>query len=277
MSVRPANAPRMDIRPEEHHCSAECLQPFQNTMRIALFADIHANRQAFEACLAAAQAANAEQAVVLGDLVGYGADPVWCVERTRELQAQGAIVVQGNHDAAVVGNPRALPGRAGDVAVWTQARLDLEQRAFLARLPLTVTTADRCYAHTFGAHPSGWGYVENDIDAQACLATCTARLSFCGHVHRPALFVLRHGETAVQAFSTAEPSIELGAADRWLAVVGSVGQPRDGNPEAAWCLLDTDHNQLHFRTTPYNLNAAMAEMALAGLPDEFALRLAEGR
>ena len=245
-------------------------------MRIALFADIHANRQAFEACLAAAAAAAVDRFVVLGDIVGYGADPGWCVDRVRALAAAGAMVVCGNHDLAVATDPGALPGKAGLAACWTRAQLDPQQLDFLARLPLTISDADRYYVHAQAVAPGRWDYVQDEADAQAHFSACPARLSFCGHVHRPALFGQTHGQSRIERLALDQDACTLLQERRWLAVVGSIGQPRDGNPAAAWCLLDTASNQLHFLRTDYNLNAAMASIALAGLPDEFGWRLAEG-
>ncbi len=245
-------------------------------MRIALFADIHANRQAFEACLAAAAAAGVERFVVLGDIVGYGADPRWCVDRVRELIDAGAIVVCGNHDLAVATDPGALPGNAGLAAAWTRAQLDRQQLDFLARLPLAASDADRYYVHAQAVAPGRWDYVRDEVDAQAHFSACPARLSFCGHVHRPALFGQTQGATRIERLPLDQGVCTLWRERRWLAVVGSIGQPRDGNPAAAWCLLDTASDQLHFLRTDYNLNAAMASIALAGLPDEFGWRLAEG-
>src|SRR5690606_9357018 len=128
-------------------------------MRIALFADIHANRQAFEACLRAADEAGATQSVLLGDLVGYGADPAWCVDRAMGLAERGAILVQGNHDAAAAGAKESMSRPAGEALEFTRAQLSAAQCQFLADLPLTSLDANRCYVHADASAPQHWNYV----------------------------------------------------------------------------------------------------------------------
>ena len=246
-------------------------------MPIALLSDIHANRQAFEACLAAAEAAGATRFVLLGDIVGYGADPVWCVERVRALERDGAIVLRGNHDAAVAGAPAAMQSLAGQSVAWTRSQLDPGQRRFLGELPLSATEGECFYVHADASAPPRWNYVDTSEDARAHFAACPTRLSFCGHVHRPALYGQVPGAVRISHFAPhADRPLPLLPRRRWLAVVGSVGQPRDGDSSAAWCLLDTDRGELRFMRTVYDLDAAMAAIRAAGLPDELALRLAGG-
>jgi len=248
-------------------------------MRIALLSDIHANRQAFQACLAAADAAGAEQFVVLGDIVGYGADPAWCVEQVQRLQERGAVVVQGNHDAAVAAATTSphMQSAAGQAVNWTRTQLDESQRHWLGHLPLECTDEDRYYVHADASAPERWLYVEDRDDARVHFSACTARLSFCGHVHRPALYGRVSGEYRVNRFApTTDYPLPLLPRRQWLTVLGSVGQPRDGDPTAAWCLLDTARDELRFLRTPYDIDAAMAAIRTAGLPDVLAQRLAGG-
>ncbi|MCX7564042.1 metallophosphoesterase family protein [Xanthomonadaceae bacterium XH05] len=249
-------------------------------MRIALLADIHANRQAFEACLTAAEAADAEQFVLLGDYVGYGADPAWCLERVRQLHENGAIVIRGNHDAAVASGGAeisAMQSVAGQSVLWTRTQLDASQRAWLGELPLEHRDEDRYYVHADASAPARWRYVEDPDDARSHFAACPARLSFCGHVHRPALYSQAPGERRVNRFAPAtDYPLPLLTRRRWLTVAGSVGQPRDGDRSAAWCLLDTTRNALRFLRTPYDIDTAMASIRAAGLPEVLAQRLAGG-
>lgn len=248
-------------------------------MRIALFSDIHANRQAFEACLAAADAAGAERFAVLGDIVGYGADPAWCVEQVQRLEERGAVVVQGNHDAAVaaMGPDLSMQSTAGQAVNWTRTQLDDTQRQWLASLPLECTDEDRYYVHADASAPERWRYVEDPDDARTHFSACTARLSFCGHVHRPALYSQIPGDPRINRFApSTDYPLPLLPRRNWLTVLGSVGQPRDGDPSAAWCLLDTERDELRFLRTPYDIDAAMAAIRAAGLPDSLAQRLAQG-
>lgn len=255
-----------------------CSGRHREWMRIALFADIHANRQAFEACLRAADEAGATQSVLLGDLVGYGADPAWCVERAMELAERGAILVQGNHDAAAAGAKEAMSRPAGEAMDFTRSQLSDAQRQFLAGLPLTVVDANRCYVHAEASAPERWNYVLDADDAGRHFDACQAQISFCGHVHVPALYCQAPGGKQVTHFAPiADNPLPLLPQRRWFAVTGSVGQPRDGDPAAAWCLLDTQTNELRFMRTGYDIEAAQAAIRAASLPEALATRLARGR
>lgn len=240
---------------------------------IAILSDIHANREAFEACLEAAAEAGAERYVLLGDIVGYGADPVWCLEKARELAAAGALCLRGNHDDAAAGAPVSLNGTARTAIEWTRERLNPEQVAFLAGLPMTVEVEDRLYVHADGSNPAKWNYVTDAESAAIHFRATASRLSFCGHVHVPALYSLSmQGKVAAFTPSSATP-VPLLPQRRWLAVIGSVGQPRDGNPAAAFALHDTERGELRFLRAAYDAEAAAAKIRAAGLPESLAARL----
>ena len=128
-------------------------------MRLAIFADIHANRQAFSACLEAARARGAERIVCLGDFVGYGADPEWAVDTAMGLVEHGAIAVRGNHDHAISTPSENMNAVAQAAIEWTRGRLSRPQRRFLAELPLTRQEDDRLYVHSEASHPARWRYV----------------------------------------------------------------------------------------------------------------------
>jgi diadenosine tetraphosphatase ApaH/serine/threonine PP2A family protein phosphatase len=246
-------------------------------MRVALLADIHGNRQAFEACLAQARARGAERFALLGDYVGYGADPDWTVTTVMDLVRQGAVAVLGNHDSAV-GNPSGhLVVEAQIVIEWTRGELDAAQRQFLAGLPLTAREADRLLVHASASRPERWTYVADAGDAAACLAATPARVVLCGHIHVPALYSLSAAAKLSRFVPTAGVPVPLLPGRRWLAVLGSVGQPRDGNPAAAYALLDTARNELTYCRAPYDIDAAADRIRKAGLPPRLAERLFEGR
>jgi diadenosine tetraphosphatase ApaH/serine/threonine PP2A family protein phosphatase len=246
-------------------------------MLIALLADIHSNLEALEACLADASRRGAGRHVFLGDVVGYGADPVACCERVMQFVADGAPCVLGNHDAAI-DTPR---DRMNDVATaaieWTRRQLSPEQRAFLANLPLTATQDDRLYVHASAADPGAFSYVADAGDAAKTFMATKARVIVCGHIHKPALY---HASVTgkIMGFApvTAAP-VPLLTQRRWLAVLGAVGQPRDQNPAAAYAILDTAVNAITYHRVPYDIAAAQAKIRAAGLPDFLASRLAEGR
>jgi len=134
-------------------------------VRLAIFADIHANRQAFSACLDFARARGAERIVCLGDVVGYGADPEWAVDTVMGLVDDGAIAVIGNHDHAISAPSESMNAVATAAIEWTRGRLSAPQRQFLAELPLTQREDDRLYVHSEASHPSQWRYVRDTPDA----------------------------------------------------------------------------------------------------------------
>jgi diadenosine tetraphosphatase ApaH/serine/threonine PP2A family protein phosphatase len=244
---------------------------------IALFADIHANRQAFAACLAKAREAGAERFVLLGDYVGYGADPEWTMQTVMELVSRGAPAVRGNHDAAV-GDSRETMNIGAEIAIaWTRRQLGAAERRFLEQLPLTCEEGDRLYVHADASDPIGWGYVMDADSAGRSMMATRAHLTFCGHCHRPALFTMSAtGKMTAFTPVTGSP-IQILPSRRWLAVIGSVGQPRDGNPAAAYALFDTERRELTFCRAAYDVAQAAARIRQKGLPDWLADRLMAGK
>ena len=245
-------------------------------MRIALLTDIHGNLEALDACLAHARAQGAERLVILGDLVGYGADPVAVVERVLELMAEGAVVLRGNHDEAALHGPIGFSGLAARAMRWTMEQLDLPTRRFLAELPLTHAEEDRLYTHADASEPGAWRYVIDARDARQSLAATPARLTFCGHTHVPALFSQMGSARPRHAIPAADVMQWLAPEQRWLAVIGAVGQPRDGEPAACYGLLDTEAAECGWMRVPYDVERAAEKILAAGLPEALAARLFEG-
>jgi diadenosine tetraphosphatase ApaH/serine/threonine PP2A family protein phosphatase len=253
-------------------------------MLLGLVADVHANREALEACLADARSRGVKEFVFLGDYVGYGADPEWVVRTVMELVASGSRAVLGNHDAAVAASMPGLQESTEDSIEWTRGELGREEREFLASLPLRIEDSGRLFVHAEAASPARWTYVRESADAVRSMRSTDCRATFCGHVHRPALYSMSEMWNNVSDMWKATPfrptpavGIPLMRQRRWLAVVGSVGQPRDGNPAAAWALLDTESNEITFLRTPYDVESAAAKIRGAGLPELFAERLHVGR
>lgn len=244
---------------------------------LALFADIHGNREALDACLADASAQGAEQFVFLGDLVGYGADPGYVVDLVAAKQRAGAIAVLGNHDAALFGGLETMNRLARASIDWTRQKLNKGQQNFLASLPLTAERDDALFVHADAAAPQRWRYVTTSTEAAASLRAATQRLIFCGHVHRPQLYgAFTQGLPTARTPETDRP-IELKKPAKWLAVLGAVGQPRDDNPAAAYALFDRDTGTLTFRRVAYDVAEAARKIRAAGLPDVLAARLFVGR
>jgi diadenosine tetraphosphatase ApaH/serine/threonine PP2A family protein phosphatase len=249
-------------------------------MKIAVITDLHANREAVEAVLEHAAAQGAVQHALLGDFVGYGADPGWVVDRVRGLVQGGAWAVLGNHDEAVVYGARpSMRIDARFVVDWTRARLDAGQLEFLSALPLTQSRGELLFVHANAWQPGGWEYVQGRADAVRSLEAARQRITFCGHVHEPMLYRLssagEDGEPAEWLPLAGEP-IPLRAPRRWLAIPGSAGQPRDGDPAACYAIYDDADGSITYWRVPYDVAAAVAKMRAAGLPQSLAARLADG-
>lgn len=245
-------------------------------MRIAVFSDIHANRQAFEASFAQAAAARPDRIVILGDIVGYGGDPDWAVERVAGLAAQGAVVVKGNHDAAIA-TPSIVMNDAATAALdWTRQKLSPAQAGFLSTLPMSAIIEEVEFVHASPASPGSWPYITQNRDAERALAASKSRVTLCGHVHRPTLYHARPGGRVEHFVPISGVAVPLLAQRRWIGVLGSVGQPRDGVPAAAYALLDTSANSLTILRAPYDVAGAQAAIRAAGLPESLAARLARG-
>ncbi|MGL4278928.1 MAG: metallophosphoesterase family protein [Albidovulum sp.] len=244
--------------------------------RYALLTDIHANREAFEAVLADLAGRGADRIVILGDIVGYGPDPGWCVDRATALSAEGAVIIKGNHDAAIARIDTAMNAIARTAIEWTRGQLDPAQGAFLEALPLSVAEGDLIFVHASADCPKDWIYVTSERSAWPSFAATKARAIFCGHVHVPAIYSCDLSSRVQSQRITAGMPVPLIRSRRWLAVVGAVGQPRDGVPEAAYAILDTAKNELTFRRVPYDRAATAAKVRAAGLPETLALRLLRG-
>ncbi|HET9700784.1 MAG TPA: metallophosphoesterase family protein [Burkholderiales bacterium] len=247
----------------------------RDTMRIALIADVHSNLEALRACIADARRRGAERFVFLGDLVGYGADPVACIELAAEL-APGAAVL-GNHDQLALGglcDTVNFPAR--DAIYWTREQLRPEHRAFLSGLPFTLRDGDALFAHAAAEAPERWTYVTDAREAERSMAATDARLVALGHVHEPMLYHAVDGGGARAFRPLPGVAVPLSPLRRWLAIVGSAGQPRDGNPAACYALLDRGHNTYTSFRVPYDHHAAARKILAAGLPERLARRLETG-
>jgi diadenosine tetraphosphatase ApaH/serine/threonine PP2A family protein phosphatase len=246
-------------------------------MKIALLADLHANREAVAATLAHAAGQGVERHVFLGDFVGYGADPGWVVDRVREHVARGALAVLGNHDAAVLRGPApSMVADARAVVGWTRAHLSAAQLDFLASLPLTVIEGEILYVHANAWAPDQWEYIIGRADAARSLQATDRRFVFCGHNHVPMLYHRTATGKAGEFAPTPGIAIPLSEQRQWLAIPGSTGQPRDGNPAACYAMFDSTARALTFHRVPYDHDSAAAKVSAAGLPQSLAERLRDG-
>ena len=246
-------------------------------MQIALMSDIHGNREAFDACLAHARAQKAQRFVLLGDLVGYGADPVYVVDVARKMQDEGAIVLLGNHDEAISGSVADMNDYARASIEWTRGRLDVAQKTYLAGLPRSHRETDVLYVHSEASDPRAWIYIVSAADADRSLRATDAQITFCGHVHRPQLYNAAPGKPAMLFTPNSAMPVPLMNSRRWLSVLGSVGQPRDQNPCAAYCMFDDERRTVAYHRVPYDIERASQKIKNAGLPAILSARLFVGR
>lgn len=247
-------------------------------MRIAILSDIHANREAFDACLAHAERQKVDRYVFLGDLVGYGADPQYIVDRIARFAEEGAIVLRGNHDEAAV--TLAIDGMneyARAAIQWTNKTLDEASRQFLANLPMSVVEDDRLYVHSEATMPAEWRYITDAATAERSLRATDQRVTFCGHVHIPQVYNMSPQKPA--QFFDPKPNIAIPLIGnrKWLAVLGATGQPRDKNPAAAYAVLDLTAKEITYFRVAYDMESTAGKIHEAGLPAILAARLFVGR
>jgi predicted phosphodiesterase len=243
-------------------------------MRVAIVSDIHGNRHAFEAVLEDVDASECEELWCLGDLVGYGAEPDACVDLARR---HASICLAGNHDLGVRGDlPLEDFSRGAALAArWTQETISPGTREYLASLePLNLEEAVGLY-HASPRDPV-WEYVLSALQAELCLDVQSQRVCLIGHSHVALSFARLPGEAATGQTRTAAEELELSVGE-WLINPGSVGQPRDGDPRAAWLELDLAGWRALYRRVDYDIDGAAAAIRAARLPDSLAERLAYGQ
>ena len=240
-------------------------------MRFAVLSDIHANLEALEAVLADAAEERCTHFVCLGDVVGYNANPRECLARVQELACP---VVKGNHDeqASTDSSTNGFNELAEEAISWTRAQLSAEEKTWLADLRLTRQVRDFTIVHATLDTPKQWGYVFNDLDAIASFTYQHTSLCFFGHTHWPMAFIRDDGVHRVVL-----DRMQLASGKKYFVNPGSVGQPRDRDWRAAYCIYDVAQQVLEPRRVSYDLATAQRKIRAAGLPERLADRLAVGR
>lgn len=238
---------------------------------VAVLSDIHGNRQALDAVLEDASARGIERWWCVGDIVGYGADPTYVLEL---CLTRAERYIAGNHDLVVAGQLPldAFASWAQDAAAWTRSVLGPGQCARLAMLAPVDTAHEVHLVHASLRDPI-WEYIVGCEEAAASLEAATAHLTVVGHTHVPAAWH-RRPDGPIEQVATGVP-IALDAG-RWLVNPGSVGQPRDRDPRAAWAVLDPERGTIECVRTRYDVAGAQAAIRAAGLPGLLADRLGEG-
>ena len=240
-------------------------------MRYAILSDIHANLEALRAVLDDCRD-RADAVICLGDTVGYGADPLPCVELVAE---QAQAVVAGNHEYAVSGllSLTWFNRFARAAAEWTQEHLDESHRAYLAGLPLVREIGDATLVHASPSQPDEWEYLVTADDGFDAFPHFATRWCFVGHSHVPGTWSL--GSSGPDHHPRAT-SVRSEQGRRYIVNVGSVGQPRDRDPRAAYAVWDVEAGQVDVRRVAYDVATARRKILEAGLPRFLAERLAEG-
>lgn len=240
-------------------------------MRFAIFSDLHGNLEATQAVLADAAAQGCSQHICLGDLVGYNANPHECVEAVRALDCP---TVKGNHDeqAALDTSSRDFNEMAEHAISWTRAHVTGEDKRWLADLPLSRQVREFTIVHATLDTPAEWGYVFNNLDAAASFTYQHTPVCFLGHTHAAGAFVKDDSVRRVRA-----ETLQIEPGKKYLINTGSVGQPRDGDPRAAYCIYDLERNVVEQRRVSYDLATTQRKIIEAGLPRALADRLELGR
>jgi predicted phosphodiesterase len=240
-------------------------------MRYAIIADIHANLEAFNVVLADAKAMNCTHYACLGDVVGYNANPKECLDMVR---AMNIPVVKGNHDE-YCSSETDLEGfnpHAQEAINWTRNQLTNEDRKWLRDLRYIRLVASFSIVHATLDGPQKWGYVFDKLAAAASFTYQNTSVCFFGHTHVPVAFVR---DNMVRGGTYSKFKTEPGK--KYFVNVGSVGQPRDGNPKAAYVVYDLDEGSIEIRRLDYDIGTTQRKILEAGLPPRLAHRLAEGK
>ena len=242
-------------------------------MRYGVFGDVHGNLHALQAVLQAYETERIDTYLCTGDLVGYGAFPKECIDLVRDKCAQ---VVAGNHDFAVCGRLTLefFNSYAKSAVLWTREALPKKDLDYLRSLPLMVQVDDDvtlAHATVYDAHT--FDYIQTQYDAHLSLQELGTACGFVGHSHIPITFALKNEVVSW----TMEPTIDLDTCEKVLVNVGSVGQPRDENPLAAYSILDTEERKIWIKRVAYDIDGAVAAIAKHNLPDILGERLRLGK
>lgn len=239
-------------------------------MKYGLFSDIHGNLEALQAVLDALRKEGVDNYICLGDIVGYGANPRECLKLIKDLNSS---TIAGNHDYAAVNltDLDYFNSYAKEAVLWTQNQLEEVDRDFLAGLKLVHHFPSFTIVHATLRVPEEWNYILSTYEARQNFQLLTPSLLFVGHSHVPLVF---EGNANYRYYFREVVNLEEGK--KYIINIGSVGQPRDGNPQASFALCDTESHTVQIRRVEYNVTGAMRKIVEAGLPKDLAWRLSRG-
>jgi len=240
-------------------------------VRYAIFGDIHGNHQALEAVLEEMKKDGIEVKVCLGDIVGYGAEPSRCIATVRKT---GCLTLAGNHDHAATGklDVEYFNLYAREAALWTRKHLSDEERKWLDERTLIFHLNDVVLVHGSLHGPEQYHYIQSYLDAELSFEILDKSALFCAHTHVPVTFL-----DSTPMSHTLEPESEIPDKVKAIVNVGSVGQPRDEDPRAAYCLYDEEKRSVRIRRLEYDVETASRRILAAGLPEALAVRLGMGK
>lgn len=246
-------------------------------MRYLILSDIHSNDEAFAAVLARARRRGFDHVVLLGDLVGYGADPNVVLNRLSRIRKPKTLI-RGNHDRMACGVDRRGPFNplAMEAALWTERQLTDANREFLRTLPLGPIAVSGSFEICHGSPRDEDAYIFSDRDALANFHGFESAVCFFGHSHIPSVFTLEPGGIRVEVVCGERARLKLEPGLRYLINPGSVGQPRDHNPAASYAIYDASKRQVFFERVPYDIEKARRKILNAGLPGMLGDRLLVG-
>ena len=241
-------------------------------MRYGIFGDIHGNLDAFEVVLRELNRQKVTQLICVGDIVGYGAEPNRCVEKIRSMSIPTAA---GNHDWASIekSDINYFNSHARQAILWTGRTLKSENKRYLDKLPLVIEKNDFQLVHGSLKEPAEWRYILNLKEANDAFSLMKKSLLFIGHSHRPIIFSMDKEKIGYSL--TGRLTIKEGL--RYIINVGSVGQPRDGDPRAGYVVFDDEKKEIVYKRIAYPVEKAQAKIRAAGLPEIEAVRLSDGR
>jgi predicted phosphodiesterase len=241
-------------------------------MRIGIFSDVHGNWEALEQVLRALKEDDVNRLYCAGDIVGYGPDPNLCMEK---IKAVADAVVAGNHDWAVTGqvSTSSFNEYARSAIEWTRTMVSTEAEEYLAKLPIRYVEGEITAVHGTPAEPEAWNYLLDAGDVNRNFDAMTTQICIVGHSHIPVAFI-RDSEEKISVRGAENVRIEEDK--MYLINVGSVGQPRDGDPRAAYGILDTNDKQFRLKRIRYPVEIVQEKMRRAGLPFRLINRLAYG-